>query len=172
MKGFLESKIKTLVNGMQVLQMPNSVNFAIVTADKYVILAQQYRASVDEQHVNLYGGYIDKEESVWSALCRELTEETGLNMERDIKRSEFIYSHLLVSSGTSTECNSLAVLFTNGTLAEVEKLLECQDKEENIIHLPKKIDRNFRLIVQCMQGIRSFVAMDYIERMFREDANV
>lgn len=43
--GFLDSKIKILPNGREVLQMPDSVNFVIITKDKHLLLASQFRAS-------------------------------------------------------------------------------------------------------------------------------
>ena len=57
---FLGSKIRELENGREVLEMPDSVNFAILTKDKFLLLARQFRASNRKETLNLFGGYIEK----------------------------------------------------------------------------------------------------------------
>ena len=68
---FLGSKIKKLENGREVLEMPDSVNFAIVTNNNYLLLASQFRVSNQKESINLFGGYIEKTETWKEALYRE-----------------------------------------------------------------------------------------------------
>ena len=80
---FLRSKIRELENGREVLEMPDSVNFAIVTKDKFLLLARQFRVSNRKETLNLFGGYIVKiplfqmkKRDLWrgKAGCRFLIE--------------------------------------------------------------------------------------------------
>ncbi|MGL5646931.1 MAG: NUDIX domain-containing protein [Clostridium sp.] len=165
--GFLDSKIKTLENGFQVLEMPDSVNFALVTKDKYAIFASQYRASVNSEHINLFGGYVDNGENTLMSLKREMLEETNIDYNICLHKMEVVYVNKLVSSGTSTERNSLFLIELNETLEEIEKTLKCNDEKEGIAFKAIKIDENFEhKTYHLLHGIRSYVAVMAIIRKY------
>ena len=129
--GFLDSKIKEVGNGRQVLAMPNSVNFAIMTQDSKILLSRQFRASTNSQTLNLFGGYIDEGEGMQQTLIRELKEETNLDFD-DIMLFIPIYEKKYVSMGYTTERNSLYLLLTKQNYSDLSGKLKCNDEDENI----------------------------------------
>jgi ADP-ribose pyrophosphatase YjhB (NUDIX family) len=163
MKGWLESKIKTIdENGTQILQMPNSVNFVVVTKDKYVILGEQLRMGIVMK--NCLGGYIEDGEDIDLALCREMEEETNIT-SKDILFVEYVYKNKYVSVGYTTERNSLAIVRTMRTLKELTGIMKCNDTKENITFSPihfSKIDYLNTL------GLKTEIALNFIKNMFTE----
>ncbi|MGL6185586.1 MAG: NUDIX hydrolase [Clostridium chrysemydis] len=159
--GFLDEKIKTLDNGFQVLDMPDSVNFALVTCDKKVIISSQWRASCNSEHLNLFGGYVDKGENPLDTLLREMKEETNIGCFTNIF---VIYENKKVSAGTTTEHNSLYVVFIPYTKNELlEKgLLKCNDKKENIkfVFVNGTINEFREYRDRKLEGVRSFILFD------------
>lgn len=166
--GFLDSKIKTLENGFQVLEMPDSINFALVTKDRYAIFASQYRASVNREHINLFGGYVDEGEKVINCLKREMFEETNIDSRNvDLNKMEVVYVDKLVSSGASTEKNSLFIIELNESLEEINSILKCNDEKEGITFKAIKIDKYFEHnTYYLLNGVRSCVAVMSIIRKY------
>lgn len=161
--GFLDSKIMTYDNGMQVLQMSNSVNFCVylVNSNK-VVLAKQWRACTGTENINLFGGYVDEGETYLQALAREAMEETNLSVgyNSDIHIIS-IYKDKKVSSGTSTERNSLYILAVNDT-PEIIANMKCNDEKEGITFEfadPHEVE---------LDGIRGTYAIDALRIMLAE----
>lgn len=127
--GFLSSKIKKIENEIELLEMKNSVNFAIVTSDNFLLLASQFRASIRSEIINLFGGYIEEGEDWKKALYRELKEETNISKD-DIHGFDILFENKLVSPGYTTERNTTCILFLNKKLDELN--LKCNDEKENI----------------------------------------
>lgn len=160
--GFLDSKIIT--NGdRQVLQMPNSVNFMIITKDKYMILGSQKRAGNDmKDTLNLLGGYVDEKEDSSESLLRELYEETNLR-EEDIKETvKVLYSQKYVSVGYTTEKNSLYIVRTKKKLKDLD--LKCNDESENIkLEFIKLNRKNIRKLKESNGCLKLDYCMSYLE---------
>lgn len=127
--GFLDSRIKVLPNGREVLQMPNSVNFAIVTDDNYLLLAKQFRASNEKETLNLFGGYIENDETWTNTLYREMKEESNIEME-DVDGIETVFENKYVSMGYTSEKNTTCIVYLNKKLSDLK--LQCNDEDENI----------------------------------------
>lgn len=150
--GFLDSKIIT--NGdRQVLHMPNSVNFMIITKDKYMVLGSQKRAGNNmKETVNLLGGYVDNGEGTVYALYREAKEESNLCIY-DIKNAKILYYRKYVSVGYTTEKSSLFIIQTKKKLKDLD--LKCNDLDENIklefIKLNRKNIRNLKENNECLK---------------------
>lgn len=157
--GFLDSKIKTLENGKQVIEMPNSVNFLILTKDCKIIMAKQWRASCNCETINLFGGYLDGNETYLQALERELKEETNLNLSDFVV--ETVYNNKIVSSGTSTERNSLFILVSDKTATQLLKDMNCNDIDEGISFNVRTLDNDLydEIHTDSVDGLRSFVVI-------------
>lgn len=157
--GFLDSKIKTLENGKQVLELPNSVNFLILTGDYHVIMGNQWRACCNSNTTNLFGGYLDGNETYMEALKRELKEET--NLELDDFMLETVYLNKRVSAGTTTERNSLFILISKDNVSKVLKKMKCNDIEEGISFKAMKLDNDLfeEMQTDTVEGLRSFIAL-------------
>lgn len=157
--GFLDSKIKTLENGKQVLELPDSVNFIILTNDYNVIMGRQWRACCNAETTNLFGGYLDGNETYLEALKRELKEET--NLELSDFTLETIYSNKRVSAGTTTERNSLFILISKENASQILKKMKCNDIEEGISFKAMKLDNDLfeEMQTDTVEGLRSFIAL-------------
>lgn len=127
--GFLDSRIKVLPNGREVLQMPNSVNFAIVTYDNYLLLAKQFRASNEKETSNLFGGYIENDETWTNTLYREMKEEANIEVE-DVCDIETVFENKYVSMGYTSERNTTCIVYLNKKLSDLK--LQCNDEDKNI----------------------------------------
>lgn len=161
--GFLSNRIKTLPNNREVLEMPNSVNFCIITKDKYLILASQKRAGNNEEEtLNCFGGYIEPGDDIKKTLFKELKEETNLD-KKDIKEYISIYENKLLSVGYTTEASSLFLLETNKKLEELN--LKCIDENENIkIVTIKANDSNVLLEKTKTNCLKYYLLLDYLSR--------
>ncbi len=60
-----------------VVELPTSAAAVAVTEDGQMILVKQYRYAVDEELIEIPGGFIDPGELPMQAVERELLEETG-----------------------------------------------------------------------------------------------
>ncbi|MGL6098243.1 MAG: NUDIX hydrolase [Fusobacteriaceae bacterium] len=131
-RGFLERKIKNLDGGRQVLVMPNSVNFLLLTKDNYVVYGVQKRAGdMNKETPNLFGGYIDGGEDVIETAMREAFEEANVP-EEIVSTVTVIYENKAVSLGYTTERNSLLFLNLKLNKDDLVDILKCNDEDENI----------------------------------------
>lgn len=165
--GFLDSKIKNLDNGRQVLEMPNSVNFGVITKDNKVLLALQSRAGNDNNKtINLFGGYIEKGESAIASAIREAYEEANIR-EEDIDKIEIIYTGKYVSVGYTSEKNYLVTLYLNKTSDEME--LKCNDKNEEIEIVQRRLS-SFLLdeILRNTNCMKLWVWANHTKNNFKE----
>ena len=132
MAGYLESKIEKLNNGQEVLVLGRSVNFLLITADDYFLLAKQSRAGAfGERVLNLYGGMLDEDETPMYGAIRELKEEANIG-EEDIVEKYVVYEDLNPSLGVIYESNTLYMFVLKHTKKELKQILKCNDKNENI----------------------------------------
>lgn len=129
--GFLDSKIKTLDNGKQVLEIGDSVNFGIVTKDNKLILCVQSRAGSNSDTVNLFGGYIEKNEDYETAIIREMQEESNVSKD-DIQLIHYLQKEQYVSVGYTNERSTIAMIKLNKNLSELD--LRCNDPNEATQH--------------------------------------
>lgn len=159
--GFLTKRIKLLPNKREVLEMPNSVNFGIITSDRYLILASQKRAGNNEEEtLNCFGGYIEKGDTIIKTLFKELKEETNLD-KKDIKEYINVYENKLLSVGYTTEASSLFLLETNKKLEELD--LKCIDENENIkIVTIKANEKNILLEKKFTNCLKFYLLLDYL----------
>ena len=65
-----------------VLEAPEWINVIALTAEKEIILVEQYRHGIDESTLEIPGGMVDDGESPLEAAKRELVEETGYSTEK------------------------------------------------------------------------------------------
>lgn len=158
--GFLDSKIKVLPNGREVLQMPDSVNFAFVTKDGYLILASQFRASNQKESLNLFGGYIEEGEGQLSAIVREAKEEANIDKE-DMRAHDFIIVDKYVSMGYTTEKNNTCIILLNKKLEHLN--LKCNDEDENIKIVTIEITKdNIEEIACNTDGLKLYLVCQHI----------
>lgn len=64
---------------------PDWVNVVSITADRMVILIEQFRHGVKSEVLEIPGGLVDEDEDKRSAALRELVEETGYTTTRMIE---------------------------------------------------------------------------------------
>lgn len=158
--GFLDSKIKVLPNGREVLQMPDSVNFAIITKDKHLLLASQFRASNQQESLNLFGGYIEDGENFTDTLYREMLEEANISKD-DVDRIHYIFLEKYVSMGYTTERNTTCIVYLNKWLRELDA--RCNDKDEDIKIFHTFIDKkNITKIYKKCEGLKLHLVLTYL----------
>lgn len=160
--GFLDSKIKVLPNGREVLQMPNSVNFAIVTDDNYLLLAKQFRASNEKETLNLFGGYIENDETWTNTLYREMKEESNIEME-DVDGIETVFENKYVSMGYTSEKNTTCIVYLNKKLSDLK--LQCNDEDENITITHYYLSKyTLRELSKETEGLKMFLVLKQLSR--------
>lgn len=160
--GFLDSKIKTLPNGREVLQMPNSVNFAIVTDDDYLLLAKQFRASNQKESLNLFGGYIEESETWKDTLYREMKEESNIEVE-DVCGIEIVFENKYVSMGYTSERNTTCIVYLDKKLSDLE--LQCNDEDENITIAHYYLSKyTLKELSKETEGLKMFLVLKQLSR--------
>ncbi|MGL5692359.1 MAG: NUDIX domain-containing protein [Bacteroidales bacterium] len=130
---------------------------------KQMVLAKQWRASDNTENINLFGGYLDKGENYFQALVREMKEETNLDFTESVVSDYYVvYHNKKVSSGTSTERNSLYIIIIEDT-PELLSTMKCNDKKEGIEFYFK----DYGFGVECdgfaLDGVRGTFALTYLE---------
>lgn len=170
--GFLDSKIKNVDNGRQVLEMPNSVNFVVMTSDDILLLGSQYRASINDKTLNMFGGYVEDGETLNSSLIRELKEETNLDLV-DISEIIIVYENKFVSMGYTTEKNSLYIIKLHSKYNDIKDKLKCNDLDENIEILSfniSEIDELDKKINSCkFTALKLFLNTTFIKKQMLID---
>lgn len=160
---FLGSKIKKLENGREVLEMQDSVNFAMVTDDNYLLLASQFRASNQKESINLFGGYIEKTETWKEALYREMLEESNISKE-DVYDIDVLFENKYVSMGYTSEKNTTCIVYLNKSLQDLK--LKCNDKDENIIIIKTWIDTNsIEKLLNKTEGLKLYLVLKELFRI-------
>ena len=160
--GFLESKIKILPNGREVLQMPNSVNFAIVTDDDYLLLAKQFRASNQKESLNLFGGYIEESETWKDTLYREMKEESNIEVE-DVCDIEIVFENKYVSMGYTSERNTTCIVYLDKKLSDLK--LQCNDEDENITIAHYYLSKyTLKELSKETEGLKMFLVLKQLSR--------
>ncbi len=160
--GFLISKIKQLAGGREVLEMKNSVNFAMITLDSKMILASQKRAGNDElETLNCFGGYIEDGDDALKTVFKELYEEANIK-ENDVLNILSIYQNKKVSVGYTTEESNLYIIVLNKTSQELD--LKCNDENESISI--RVVDLSFQEINRLMDETNCLKFYIVLEKMF------
>jgi ADP-ribose pyrophosphatase YjhB (NUDIX family) len=160
---FLGSKIKKLENGREVLEMQDSVNFAMVTDDNYLLLASQFRASNQKESINLFGGYIEKTETWKEALYREMLEESNISKE-DVYDIDVLFENKYVSMGYTSEKNTTCIVYLNKSLQDLK--LKCNDKDENITIIKTWIDTNsIEKLLNKTEGLKLYLVLKELFRI-------
>ena len=160
---FLGSKIKKLENGREVLEMQDSVNFAMVTDDNYLLLASQFRASNQKESINLFGGYIEKTETWKEALYREMLEESNISKE-DVYDIDVLFENKYVSMGYTSEKNTTCIVYLNKSLQDLK--LKCNDKDENITIIKAWIDTNsIEKLLNKTEGLKLYLVLKELFRI-------
>ncbi|MGL5713971.1 MAG: hypothetical protein ACRCX2_13200 [Paraclostridium sp.] len=164
--GFLSSKIKSLDNGREVLEMSDSVNFLMITKDKHLVLSSQKRAGNNEyETLNCFGGYIEKEDvekSKQFTVFKEMYEEANVK-EEDVDQVQCVYYNKKVSVGYTTESSNLFVLTLNKNLNELN--LKCNDEKEAIsVKTVEAIESNIYKLMKETNCLKFYFALDHILR--------
>jgi len=108
-----------LVDPYFVVELPPSVVAMAITENQEVILVRQYRYPVNEDLIELPGGFIDQGEEPQQSVSRELLEETGYSF------SDF---HFLGSAAANP---GVLNNFTHFFLATGGRLTAKQQLDEN-----------------------------------------
>ncbi len=66
-----------IVDPYFVVELPECVLALAITKENEVLLVEQYRHAIQQQSIEFPGGFIDKNETLETAIIRELQEETG-----------------------------------------------------------------------------------------------
>jgi ADP-ribose pyrophosphatase len=72
-----ETNTNKIVNPYFVVEMPESACSVALTAEGKVVLVKQYRYPINQDCIEIPGGFIDDTEDKEKAIARELLEETG-----------------------------------------------------------------------------------------------
>lgn len=171
--GFLDSKIKELGNGIQVLKIENSVNFGLLTKDNYLIIGEQERAGeLNKNCLGLFGGYLSKQEKPELALLREMFEETNIK-EEEVLSISWLHFNLKISEGYTTESNSTGIVYLKNNLNHYLNILHCNDTQENIkfkiysLEHKKDIKYPYLLTLDECQTMRLFYFIKELQILYK-----
>lgn len=129
-----------------------SVCVLALTKDKKVILAKQFRPGPNEVLLELPGGGVDKDESLESAIRRELLEETGYAGSIQFVTQVYhdAYSTNMRHCFVATDCEKIAD----------QKLAENEQVEVVLLDM-----KDFRILLQGgkMTDVESgYLGLDYL----------
>ncbi|QGU94003.1 NUDIX domain-containing protein [Clostridium bovifaecis] len=124
-----------------------------------LVLLRQFRVPVNDYLYELPAGLIDKDEEIFTAVERELKEETGLNLTHidESKKLMPIYA----SGGMTDESMALVYCLCEGEPSteyleddeEIEIMLVSQEEAENMLKTELKFDAKAYLALQSFISI-------------------
>ncbi len=142
-----------------VVELPTSVAAMAVTEEADVILIRQYRYPVNEELIEIPGGFIDADELPQQAIERELLEETGYTF------SSFHYLGVTVANPGVLNNYTHMFVALGGKKTAKQSL---DDNEEIEIMLKPLQDVKTMLlhneIKQSMHALCMFHAFDFLEK--------
>lgn len=110
----------------EVVEHTGGVVIACQPTPNQIVLIKQYRYSLDRELIELPAGRIDRGEEPLAAAQRELTEETGYQAKRWLKKAVF--------ATAPGFCDELLYLYHASDCTQVEKQLD-HDEEIDVIVL-------------------------------------
>ncbi len=147
-----------IVDPYFVVELPASVVAMALTVDNEILMVKQYRYPVNEELLELPGGFIDADEQPQQAILRELLEETGYTFPA--------VHYLGVTAANPGVLNNFTHMFlaTGGTRISDQQL----DNNEEIEVVLKPLDE-VRLMLrhneirQSMHALCLFYGFNFLE---------
>lgn len=118
------NKIETA--SFYVLDAPDWINVIALTAEKKVVLVEQYRAGIHESSLEIPGGMVDENESPLESAKRELLEETGYQSEN--------WTKLGTTSGNAAILNNYTHIYLAESSIKVDEQ-NLDGNEDIAVHL-------------------------------------
>jgi ADP-ribose pyrophosphatase len=158
-KDSYETDTGKIVDPYFVVEMPDCALAMAFTADGEIIFIEQYRHPINQQSIELPGGFIDDNEPKEDAVVRELLEETGYSF------AEIIYLGKTYSNpGVLT--NATHLFLAKGGIKTAQQSLD-QNEEIKILlksvsEVKAMIDRNE--IKQSLHELCLYKGFQYLEK--------
>lgn len=149
-----------IVDPYYVVELPASASAMAITEDNKVILIRQYRYPLNENLVELPGGFIDAGEQPQQGIERELLEETGYTFE------SFHYLGITAANPGVLDNYTYLYIATGGKKTGEQKLDANEEIEIILKPLPEvRMMLRHNEIKQSMHALCLFYGFEYLDSL-------